>query len=1664
MKAFLGTVLAAVHVSFGSTPVLEFSANPTAGEIQRVRLFKEALVPVGGSPTAGENSALAAALQNYTKRSQSDDFSDLTGFLEKHPQSAWNAALLTSLGLEYYNTAYYSRALDAWTRAWALGQKAVNAEGKFLADRAVCELAGLYSRLGRMNELEALLKSVERRVFLGGATERISLAREALWMMQNQPGVSFRCGPLALQRILLSDQSLLTSAATNALMDIFNSASSQQGFSLRQVAELSKKIGLNYQMAFREKAGDFVVPSVVHWKVGHYAAMVQQDGDRYLLEDPTFGNTVWATRAALEAETSGYFMVRNGDLPRGWRGVNVKEGSQVWGKGVTSGNDPDVYTPSDLQTRNCGGPGIESVLGEVPLPGDPFGPFFGVRTGSAGGKGMAVSSVHLMLANLQVRDTPLGYKPPVGPPVMFTLRYNHRDYVQQPSMIASIFGSKWSHDWLAAIHDNPTTPRADVKYFAGGGGARTFTGFDTNTQTFALQQFDHTRLRRIGTNVFTSTYEMVFPNGSKQIFGLRTPAGDVFLTQVVDPAGNAVTLTWADPGSTSIRLVAITDAIGQVTTISYGTGEQRLLITRITDPFGRFATFDYTGYFFVCGIDPVSGIPITCPTYILSKVTDVHGLESRFEYAQDIMQRMITPYGTNRFTFGGGPSTNMTMRFVEVQYPDGSRERVEYNQSQYVGIANGEPNSTVPQGMGTFNSFLYARNTYYWDRIACATAYGDHSKAKIYHWLHTANLTTTAGILESLKEPLERRVWLDYEGQAGAYYAPGNTDRPRHVGRVLDDGTTQLYTFAYNRFGNLTNSVDPVGRRFSFIYDTNDIDMVEIRQSRAGNNDLIFKAVYNDQHNLLTSVDAAGETNVYTYNARGQLRTATNPRNETTTYTYDANGYLLTVDGPLPGTNDAILATYDAFGRVRTLTDESGYTLTYDYDALDRLTAVTHPDATFTQFTYERLDLVSVLDRAGRETGLEYDNVGQIRKVTDPLGRETLLSWCRCGSLKTLIDPMGRATEWQSDIQGRLTGKQYSDGTKVSYAYEGSTSRLRQMVDEKQQVTQYVYNRDNTLASIGYANSGTPMSPVIFIYDTNYARVLSKTDGAGTTLYSYNPITVTPTLGAGELASIDGPLANDTITVGYDELGRRVSTTINGVSSTISYDPLGRVAAETNALGGFGYEFDGASDRLLSRLLPNTQVEERSYAGNIHDRVLERITHRTGATPLSEFLYSHDVPAGRITTWSQQAGSQAPLVHTFGYDDVDQLVSTAVTNAGALVNSFAYTYDPVGNRLTEQVDATSQVATYNSLNQISTSTAAGAFRTNEWDAEDRLIAVTTANQRTEFAYDGFGRRVAIRQLINGSEVSHRRFVWLGSKIREERDATGALVKRYFPQGVTVESGPVTGTFYYTRDHLGSIRELTDSSGNVRARYAYDPYGRRTKLEGDVEADFGFAGMFWSPEVKLSLTLFRVYDPELGRWLSRDPLENAEVAQGPNLYAYVANDPVNLIDPLGLERDVVAEHIQFLHERYPRAVAERAVATYLRRQAADKLRQPQLVPPSNAAPVGGAGGDVVEAGGGMADIKVEKVESKITRKPRSYSNGMRHKARPLPPERRIPTPSSPGTGPSGAFGAILEAGMTMLTMANCDTVEGIFAIMRVRRGELSNKYENEMMKEVQKDLW
>jgi RHS repeat-associated protein len=92
--------------------------------------------------------------------------------------------------------------------------------------------------------------------------------------------------------------------------------------------------------------------------------------------------------------------------------------------------------------------------------------------------------------------------------------------------------------------------------------------------------------------------------------------------------------------------------------------------------------------------------------------------------------------------------------------------------------------------------------------------------------------------------------------------------------------------------------------------------------------------------------------------------------------------------------------------------------------------------------------------------------------------------------------------------------------------------------------------------------------------------------------------------------------------------------------------------------------------------------------------------------------------------------------------------------------------------------------------------------------------------------------------------------------------------------------------------------MVDSAGTIRAQYDYDPYGARTELQGDLHTDFGYGGhYFYHVQSGLNLALYRAYDPINARWLNRDPI--GEIG-GINLYGFVGNNPVNFVDPYGLD--------------------------------------------------------------------------------------------------------------------------------------------------------------------
>ena len=178
--------------------------------------------------------------------------------------------------------------------------------------------------------------------------------------------------------------------------------------------------------------------------------------------------------------------------------------------------------------------------------------------------------------------------------------------------------------------------------------------------------------------------------------------------------------------------------------------------------------------------------------------------------------------------------------------------------------------------------------------------------------------------------------------------------------------------------------------------------------------------------------------------------------------------------------------------------------------------------------------------------------------------------------------------------------------------------------------------------------------------------------------------------------------------------------------------------------------------------------------------------------------------------------------------------------------------------------------------------------------ENRRIKINYpgSGNNSQFSYDGLGHVVKIVETVSGTVTSTKQFVQTGIKMREIRDSSGNVLSQFFKHGQTIG-----GTnYFYTRDHLNSVRELTDTSGNGQATYSYSPFGNVIKLQNAVAPDFQYAGYYAHVPSGLNVTLFRSYSSSLGRWIRRDPIGER---YGANLYAYVRNEPMNLRDPFGL---------------------------------------------------------------------------------------------------------------------------------------------------------------------
>ena len=207
-------------------------------------------------------------------------------------------------------------------------------------------------------------------------------------------------------------------------------------------------------------------------------------------------------------------------------------------------------------------------------------------------------------------------------------------------------------------------------------------------------------------------------------------------------------------------------------------------------------------------------------------------------------------------------------------------------------------------------------------------------------------------------------------------------------------------------------------------------------------------------------------------------------------------------------------------------------------------------------------------------------------------------------------------------------------------------------------------------------------------------------------------------------------------------------------------------------------------------------------------------------------------------------------------------------------------------------------------------------RVLEYDDANQLLAVSVTGQyRSEFAYDGLGRRrIQCDYAWQGGawvKTNETRFVWDGLVVAQERDSNN-VVRVTYTRGLDLSgtmqgAGGIggllartdgSGSVYYHADAGGNVTTLVNGQGQVVGHYSYDPFGRLTGQWGSMaEANqMRFSSMPWHRASGLSLYPFRGYDPNLQRWLTRDPIGEAG---GVNLYGFVGNNPINRIDPYGL---------------------------------------------------------------------------------------------------------------------------------------------------------------------
>jgi RHS repeat-associated protein len=625
---------------------------------------------------------------------------------------------------------------------------------------------------------------------------------------------------------------------------------------------------------------------------------------------------------------------------------------------------------------------------------------------------------------------------------------------------------------------------------------------------------------------------------------------------------------------------------------------------------------------------------------------------------------------------------------------------------------------------------------------------------------------------------------------------------------------------------------------------------------------------------LLSTTDSLNRTTSYTYDIAGNTTSVTalagTPNAVTANFSYGNNYSLLTgITDPL---SHATSFAYDSKGNLIGVTDPTGNAYTYVYDFVGRVTTATDPLGNAFHFGYSGADLSSMTNPVGSIVNLLTDGGGRTVAMSDPVGGLTRLQYNPLNRLIQKTDKLGGVTSLQWDPNGRIqsvTDARNAPNATV-YSYD-NVDRL--------------HNRTDPLGNIS-----------TFAYDPN-GNVTCSTDRRGkASVIQYDGLNRPTSVGFGA-TSCASTAFESTTTYSYD-VGDRVTSVADSTSGTIVpvFDPLDRLTSETTPQGTVSYQYDAAG-RKTAMAVAGQPIVNYSYDS------LDRLTNVTQSS--SSVFLQYDSASRRQSLTLPNGVTVAYL-----YDATSHLTGVTYQKGANILGNLSYVYDAFGRAsgvsgsfARTGLPAAVPSATYDVANRLTTwagqslsydptgNLVGDGLNIYNWDGRNQLSSIT-GNVNGGFAYDPSGRRTG--KSVGGTTTE---YLYDGLNIVQEISGTSptANLLRGGMDEIFIRTD--TGSASFLTDPLGNTLALTDSNGALTTQYTYEPFGKVSSTGPTSANPFQFTGRD-NDGTGLQFNRARYYNPGLQRFISQDPIGFA--GGQTNLYSYVGNSPINLVDPLGLQ--------------------------------------------------------------------------------------------------------------------------------------------------------------------